>query len=67
MGEPRLISAHQCDKRYKLRHGTAARFVHARLIKFVERRGPGRHGRVYLIDAADAEREWGAKLHVSAT
>jgi hypothetical protein len=67
MGERALISAHKCDKKYGLRNGTAAKFVHARLIKFVERKGPGKYGRVYLIDAADAEREWGAKLHVVTT
>lgn len=56
-----LLSAHECDRKYRLRKTTAATAARAGLVRFVERPGRGRYGRVILINSQDAERQWGAQ------
>ena len=55
------MSAHECDRHFRMRKTTAATAARAGLVRHVIRRAGGRYGRVILINAADANRLWGAK------
>jgi len=57
----RLLSANQCDRQYRLRKTTAATAARAGLVRYVERVGRGRYRKTILINAGDAERQWGTE------
>ena len=64
---PRLISAAEAERAYRLQHGSVRAAVVARALPGAERKGAGRHGRTLWVRPDDVERWLGLPASGNAT